>query len=723
MHILSQRITSLLLSSLLTIAVAACGTGNDDIDNSTKLEFDAASPQASYAADKLISAIKENGLESSGFRVTLSLNPNGMKPESFAISPGERSVAISASDGRGLIYGALNVAEKIRNGKQLDQIQQEKGEPSLPFRAIKFNTPWESYRSSSAIDQHTDTVKDVKYWEKFLDMMVENRFNTLTLWNLHPFPYMIRAKNYPEASRFTDEELAEWKKLYKAIFHMAEVRGIDTYLLNWNILVSESFAKHHGLKKLNYYPYYRGEGDTSELIKSYTRESVTQLLQEYPELDGFGFQLGEQMDGMTPVERQQWIDDVMIAGMRDAKRPVKMIFRMPQSAGTDIGGSTSKEVELLTRNAIEKLGNDFNGPIWAEFKFNWSHGHSTTELVKIHGGALTDTFFTPTPKNYKVTWMVRNEDFFALRWGAPNFVREHILRNGVQDYMGGYFVGSETYIPAKDYFTALDAPVAWKYAFERQWLFYKLWGRLLYDPKTPDSIFEAEFVRRYGEGAKSLLSAYEKASSTQLNFATSIDFLSDTMIYSEGMMVYHPTKSSQPMTVDRLISTKPGPSSWLSVKDYVAKKVAGETIAQGITTPLALADRLEADNTEALRLVKGIDVSKDASLLYEVSDVKTWANLGLYYAEKLRGAVALQTYRTAGGEQNKLDAVAHLDKSLAYWDEVVAITRPLYKDMPLVHYNPLGNVRNDNNLFHWALIRPEIAADIQTIKSTLASGK
>ena len=69
--------------------------------------------------------------------------------------------------------------------------------------------------------------------------------------------------------------------------------------------------------------------------------------------------------------------------------------------------------------------------------------------------------------------------------------------NGRQDYVGGYFVGSETYIPALDYFTAKD-PVGWKYAFERQWLFYKLWGRLLYDPATPDSVFEAEFTRRYG---------------------------------------------------------------------------------------------------------------------------------------------------------------------------------------------------------------------------------
>ncbi len=30
-------------------------------------------------------------------------------------------------------------------------------------------------------------------------------------------------------------------------------------------------------------------------------------------------------------------------------------------------------------------------------KFNWSHGHSTPKLVKVHGGKLGDTYFKPLP--------------------------------------------------------------------------------------------------------------------------------------------------------------------------------------------------------------------------------------------------------------------------------------------------------------------------------------
>ncbi len=43
---------------------------------------------------------------------------------------------------------------------------------------------------------------------------------------------------------------------------------------------------------------------------------------------------------------------------------------------------------------------------------------------------------------------------------------------------------------------------------------------------------------------------------------------------------------------------------------------------------------------------------------------------------------------------------------------MVRITRPLYHDMKLTHYNHNFFVANDRNLFHWALVRDEVAADV-----------
>jgi hypothetical protein len=685
------------------------------------LRFDRTDAQARYAAERITDVLRERKLQVAerarpgDFRITLATEPRGLKPEAFAIRPGARSLQISGGDGRGVIYGALSVAEQLRNGTALSAIGARREEAALPFRAIKFNLPWDSYRSSSALDLHYDTARDPKFWEAFLDMMAENRFNALSLWNLHPFPYMIRARNYPEASRFSDAELAEWRKLYTAIFAMAKERGIETYLVNWNILVSPEFAKAHKLEKVGTYPNYKGPGDTSELVKRYNRESVTQVLDEYPDLTGFGFSFGEQMEGMTPRERQEWMDETIIAGMQAAKRPTKMIFRAPFSADLGQGGSTDVATEKLTREAIERLEGKVVEPVWMEIKFNWSHGHSATELVKVHGGPLTDAYFNPLPENYKVAWMMRNEDFYALRWGSPAFIREHIERNGRQPYVGGYFIGSENYIPAKDYFTAPGAPVAWTYAFERQWLFYKLWGRMLYNPATPDAVFEDEFARRYGSAARPLLRAYELASQTQLQFASSVDFSWDFTLYGEGMMAFG--RGIELVSVDRLIAQRPLTNDRLSVREFVATQVSGAALPTGKTTPVAVADRLTRDAAQALRLVEPIGTTGNRTLLFEVADVKAWANLGLYFAEKLRGAVALERFRTSGNEADKQAAIAHLETSLGYWDEVVAITRPLYADMPLAHYNPPNNARNDNNLFHWARLRPAVAKDVDVAKA------
>jgi hypothetical protein len=549
-------------------------------------------------------------------------------------------------------------------------------------------------------------------------MMVENRFNAFTLWTLHPFTYMIRPKNFPEAGKWSDAEFTEWQKLYQDVFRMAKERGLDTYVVFWSIFVSEELSKAHGVAKKNFYPHYYVDGDTSEITKRYLRESVAQMLIEYPDLDGIGVSHGEGMGGMTPLQRQQFVDEVYIAGALDARRsrPVKLIHRVPFSSGLDSGPGVSTDVEQITRAAMEKLGNRFSGPIWVEMKFNWSHGHSTPTLVKVHGGKLGDTYFKPPPSNYKIVWQVRNEDFFALRWGDAGFIREHIAQNGTADYVGGYFVGSETYIPALDYFTAIEQRVDWTWAFQRQWLFYKLWGRLLHDPKTPDSVFAAEYTRRYGPSGEHLLRAYALASQTPLTLARIYDSRWDFTLYSEGFLALQ-GETTKYIGVDALINQPTLDPRHLSVAEFVRRRHEKASIPRAAITPLETAEILEGQCREALELVKDIDTARNASLMYEVADVRTWANLGLHLAEKLRGATELQTYRLAGGEKHKRAAIGHLDRALRHWDEVMRITGPIYKDMRLTHYNHNAFTANPDNLFHWARIRGEVAKDAEIARA------
>jgi len=298
---------------------------------------------------------------------------------------------------------------------------------------------------------------------------------------------------------------------------------------------------------------------------------------------------------------------------------------------------------------------------------------------------------------------------------VPDFIRQHIAENGRQDYVGGYFVGSETYIPALDYFTAVKQPVDWKYAFERQWLFYKLWGRLLYEPATPDSTFAAEFTRRYGPKAAPLLKAYALASNTQLRLASLYDSRWDFTLYSEGMLALQGEETHY-IGIDALINQPTMDPSYVSVADYVKTLREGGSFGDERMTPPKLADLLERDSNAALALVKDIDTRANASLMYEVADVKAWSQLGLHLAEKLRGAVALQTFRSSGDLQQQKQAIAHLQKGLAAWDELVRVTRPIYRDMKLTHYNGNSFDANPHNLFHWDLVRKEVANDLAVAK-------
>lgn len=109
--------------------------------------------------------------------------------------------------------------------------------------------------------------------------------------------------------------------------------------------------------------------------------------------------------------------------------------------------------------------------------------------------------------------------------------------------------------------------------------------------------------------------------------------------------------------------------------------------------------------------------------MYEVADVKAWSYLGLFFAEKLRAAVALQTFRVSGAKTLKTRAVDHLERSVAYWDELVGLTEPVYRDMPLAHYNPPDNRRNDDNLFHWKRLRAAVAKDVTAARDAAYDAK
>ena len=73
----------------------------------------------------------------------------------------------------------------------------------------------------------------------------------------------------------------------------------------------------------------------------------------------------------TPSEREEWLVESYIEGMRKADRKVKFIHRVPLSANKGSAGSSSAEVEKMTREILDTLTVS-DGQINIELKFNWS---------------------------------------------------------------------------------------------------------------------------------------------------------------------------------------------------------------------------------------------------------------------------------------------------------------------------------------------------------------
>ena len=218
-----------------------------------------------------------------------------------------------------------------------------------------------------------------------------------------------------------------------------------------------------------------------------------------------------------------------------------------------------------------------------------------------------------------------------------------------------------------------------------------------------------------------MLNAFALAGTTPLRLASLFDFTMDLTLYTEGFMALdNNVKRVEYISVDRLINQPVTDPDYVSVADYIKTISSGGTFASNKITPPVLVALLEDDCKKALDLVKKINTSKNNSLMFEVADVKAWANMGLHFAEKLKGAVALQTYRLKGGEENKQTAVRHFENALRYWEVVINITRPIYNNMPLVHYSEQNGVRSEENKrleFHWEKLRADVAKDIKIAKT------
>ncbi len=632
--------------------------------------------------------------------VTFQQDGHFADPESYELSLKDGHLRILSNDLPGALYAIADLQNQLPNGTPS---LEKTFTPTFPVRAIKFNLPWSAYRESASMSLHEKTCRDPEFWRVFLDMMFENRFNTLLLYNKHPFPFMIKLDEYPEANPFSTEEMQQWMSFWQELFQMAHERGIEVFIVNWNIIVSPSFAQTHQISEYN---------DTSQITRDYTKKSVTALINQYPGLAGLGVTLADWMNGMSPVQKETWIQETFIDGIKEANREVKFLHRAVLSGSSD-------EMRKILDIA------DFDQSAYVEVKFNWSHGHSTPDLLITHAseeGEVNTGFWDPAPQNYHIQWMIRNEDFFILPWGEPEFIRNHIHANA-HPFVNGYHIGSEGYIPALNYLDKSDnAPV---YAFERQWLFYKLWGKLLYDKNTGDDYFVDFINKKFAtDQGINLLKAYTYASKMPLILASFFKSTWDYTLYAEGFLAPMlqsryglDDKQSPFISLEEIMNHETLDTNYLSIREAFEYEQRSHDPQPWQRTPGMLAMQL-FNNADSVFYFNGLIRNsgfENPDLLVEMEGLEMWAYLSRYFAHKLMAGTFMVRYETERNQDLESQVIQQIQEAIMVWQKLADLGAKNYREVPYWE----GGVFNQDtfyNNFSWKKYNKDVQNDLEYIK-------
>ena len=94
------------------------------------------SPQGRYAQSRLRDAAPPAMSADPPLRVDLEIDPE-LGAEAYSVSSTRHGITIAGGDPRGLIYGALEAREQLRNWVRPDKVRARSRTPRLAFRGIK----------------------------------------------------------------------------------------------------------------------------------------------------------------------------------------------------------------------------------------------------------------------------------------------------------------------------------------------------------------------------------------------------------------------------------------------------------------------------------------------------------------------------------------------------------------------------------------------------------
>lgn len=617
----------------------------------------------------------------------------GLKPlqaaseQAYAMRIKKNLYVVLGADAVGAMYGGLDLAEAIRLGTWRELTDAEHT-PHIVARGIKFNIPLDA-RTPSYSDNSTSAQANIPemwsmdFWREMLDEMARQRYNVLSLWNLHPFPSIVSVPEYTDvalkdvmrATKGYDDTFShsgrdmvrpellknlevvkimtmrEKIQFWRDVMQYAQERGIAVYWFTWNIFTFGAEGKY-GITPAQ---------DNPQTI-AYFRASVRETVKTYPLLAGIGITAGEQMQNrQDEFAKEKWLWNTYGEGIRDAlksqpQRQFRLIHRYHQTG----------QQEILT------AFKDYPGPFDLSFKYAIAHMYSTPKPPFINAAL-------PSLSPKLRSWLtVRNDDIYSFRWGDPSYAREFIRNIPSADKVAGFYMGPDGYNWGREFLsTEPDTPR--ELVLKKQWYSFMLWGRLSYDPALPNTLFQRTLARRFPTvAADKLLATWAEASKIIPQITRFFWGDIDLRWFPEACLS-HPNYKGW-FTVRHFIEGQTMPESGiLNILEYRERLAAKEAIKH--ITPLQVAEALAGYAQATLRNLPALRQQQGQSkeLRLTLGDLEAMAHLGHYYTEKIRGATALALFDANGKAEEQAAAIRHLESALAHWKLYAAIYSAQYK--------------------------------------------
>ena len=492
------------MSCVLIVAQAQdrCLAGKTSVSIQTEKN---ASNREQYAAAYLQKKLTTLGVKASvngkraDYRISLKVDNTSSVPEGYTIQTKKQKISVIGNDGTGVIYGCNELADYVKQHGNLALPAEIKEAPAMVMRGTCIGLQKTEYLPGHTVYEYPYTPEnfpwfyDKQQWIEYLDMMVDNKMNSLYLWNGHPFASLVKLKDYPFALEVDEETFKKNEEIFSFLTTEADKRGIRVIQMFYNIILSKPFADHYGLKTQDRHR------PITPLIADYTRKSIAAFIEKYPNV-GFLVCLGEAISGID--DDIKWMKETIIPGIKDGLKASGRADIPPiilRAHDTD-GPRVLKESLPLYPN------------IYTMSKYT---GESLTTYEP--GGPWGEThrsLAAAAPVHIDNVHILANLE--PWRWSSPAFVENTVhAMHRVHHSKGIHLYPQASYwdwpyaadrLPNGERLKQLD----------RDWMWYKAWGRYAWNDQRGDdqAYWKKELADYYGIdtiAAGHLLNAYDES--------------------------------------------------------------------------------------------------------------------------------------------------------------------------------------------------------------------